>query len=205
MLGQCGVHRRDGLAEPVRLTGEVTAYLVGVEVTFCEQVAGARGGHVPALGRVGGELGHHPQRARFTVHGRRLERPEQPGHVRIARAAEHPVQLDVGVDAGIDPSEDLEDGLFFEDHAGVALLGTQHPRRHAERQRDARLLGEDARRRPTADVSISDSRYSAGRRVVERVVAGAVLVGADRRDRAVLVDRACATSPGSRSRSTITW
>ena len=91
----------------------------------------------------------------------RLERAEQPRHVRVAGPAEHPVELDVGVDAGGDPAEHLEDGLLLEDHAGVALLGVEDPRRGVQRQLGVGLLVNvtsptDGRRR-----SISDSRYCA--------------------------------------------
>ena len=40
-----------------------------------------------------------------------LEGAEQPRHVRVAGAGQHPVELDVGVDARRDPAEHLEDGV----------------------------------------------------------------------------------------------
>ena len=161
MLGQCRVHRCDRLTQPVRLTGEVAAHLVGVQVALGEQVAGAGRGHVPALGGVGRELGDHAERAGLT-RPRRLEEPQQPRHVRVAGPGQHPVELDVGIDPRGDAAEHLEDGFLLEHHTGVALLGARHPRRDVERQRDVGLLAEAHRvvRGPTvADESISDSRY----------------------------------------------
>ena len=180
------MHRGDRFAQPIGLTREVAAHLVGVQVALGEQVTCAGGRHVPALGGVRRERGHHAQRAGFAVPGR-LERAEQPRHVRVTRTRQHPVQLDVRVDAGGDATEDLEDGLFLEDDACVALLGTRHPRRGVHRQRDVGLLAEshivDRRRR-------IDQRQQVlgGGRVVERVVGGAVAVGPDRRDVLVLLD-----------------
>ena len=113
--------------------------------------------------------------------------------MRVARAGQHPVQFDIGAGARGDAAEDLEDGFFLEHDAGVALLGAQHPRRGVHRQHDVGLLAEPhiAAGWPTvADESISDSRYLAAAGVVERVVCGAVVVGADGRDGGILVDRA---------------
>ena len=102
------MHRSHRLAQPVGLAGEVAAHLVGVQVALGEQVARAGGGHVPALGGVRRERGDHAERVRLTVE-RRLERSEQPRHVRVAGAGQHPVELDVGVDARGDAAEHLED------------------------------------------------------------------------------------------------
>jgi hypothetical protein len=109
--------------------------------------------------------------------------------VRIAGPAEHPVQLDVRVDAAVHPAEDLENGLLLEDHAGVALFRVEDPRRRVAGQRDVRFLLEP----DVADrLRAVHQRQQEPRRVrvVQRVVAGAVVVGADRGDGAVLDDRA---------------
>ena len=182
------MHRRDRLAEPVGLTREVATHLVGVQVALGEQVAGARGRHVPALGGVRGEFGDHPERVRLAAE-RRLVRPEQPRDVWVARPRQHPVQLDVRVDARRDAAEHLEDGLFLEDDAGVALFGARNPRGGVGGQLDAGLLAEahiaDCCRR-------IDQRQKVFRvgRVVERVVSGPVTVHPDRRDIGVLLDGA---------------
>ncbi len=78
--------------------------------------------------------------------------------MRVACARQHPVQFDVRIDARRDAAEDLEDGLFLEDDAGVALLGARDPRRGVQRQRDVGLLAEPSASPTVADESISDSR-----------------------------------------------
>ena len=98
--------------------------------------------------------------AQGSLSERRLEGAQQPGHMRVARSRQHPVEFDVRVDARGDAAEDLEDASCFEDHAGVALLGAQHPRCDVERQGGVGLLERNPHFGPTvADVSISDSRY----------------------------------------------
>ncbi len=189
-LGERQVHRRDRLAEPVRLALEVPAGLVGAELRVGEQVAGRRGGHRPALGRVRRILGDHAERTMTRrlcqIRIGRLERAEQPRHVRIPRPAEDPVQLDVRIDAAGDPAEHLEDRVLLEDHAGVALLGVEHPRPPVQRQLRARLLleGQVADRLTGVDQAQQEPRRLGG---VEGVVRHpAVLVGADGGHRAVL-------------------
>jgi hypothetical protein len=186
--GQVGVYRGDRLAEPVRLALEVAAHLVGGHLGVGEQVAGRGGGHGPALGGVRGVLRHHAERARLAALVG-LERAEQPRHVRVAAPPEHPVELDVRVDSGGHPAEDLEDRLLAVDHAGVALLGVEDPGvRVVARIGDIRLGLE----RDVADRAAGGHEGEQpvrGGRVVERVVAGAVVVGADRGDRAELGDR----------------
>ena len=108
--------------------------------------------------------------------------------MRVAGPAEHPVQLDIGVDAGADAAEHLQDGVSLEDHAGVALLGVRHPWRRFQRQGDIRLLGE---RHVGADGGRVDQRQQelGRRRVIQRVIAGVVVVGADGGDGGVLGER----------------
>ena len=59
VLGEVGVHLGQGDAEPCRLTGEVAADLVGVEVGLGEEVADAGQGQVPAVGGGAEELLEH--------------------------------------------------------------------------------------------------------------------------------------------------
>ena len=151
-------------AEPVGLAGEIAADLVGVQVAFREQVTNAGRGHRPAFGGVGLKLSDHPQRPSATAAFRRgyLIRAEQSSDVRVAGPAQRPAQLDVGVDAAVDPTKHLEDRAPIEDHAGVGLLSVGYVRRRIQRQRDSGSLAnmisvpEDSR---TAAESINDSRY----------------------------------------------
>ena len=132
----------DRLAEPVGLAGEVAAHLVGGQVGLAEQVADAGGGHRPALGRVLRVGGQHGQRDRLAALVGALHRAEQLGHVWAAGPGQHPVELDVGVDASDHPAEHLEDRRPVVDDAGVALLGVGHPGRRLQRQLGLRLAAE---------------------------------------------------------------
>ena len=158
--------------------------------------------HVPALGGVGRERGDHAERVGLAV--RRSSRRSRAAWPRAdCRPRQHPVELDVGVDAGGDAAEDLEDRRLLEHHAGVALLGADHPRRRVQRQLGVGLLLEAHAAigaRPTVD---QRQQVLGGRRVVERVVAGALAVGADGRDRRCTRRSArcpSAPSPGSAPR-----
>jgi hypothetical protein len=107
--------------------------------------------------------------------------------VRVVAAAEHPVELDVGVDAGRDAAEHLEDRVLLEDDAGVALLGVENPRPGADRELRARFgLEDDVADRATG--GDQGQQLAGGAGVVERVVTGAGPVGADRRDLTELDD-----------------
>jgi hypothetical protein len=130
--GQGAVHGRHRRTQPVGLRGEVAAR---------GEVARAGRCHVPALCGVRGELGHHAQRVKLTVE-RRLERSEQPCHVRVARPGQLAVQLDVGVDARSDAAEHLEHRGVAEHDAGVALLGADDPSGGVHGQLRRRFLDE---------------------------------------------------------------
>ena len=99
LLRQRPVHHRDRLAEPVGLAGEVAAHLVGGQVGLAEQVAHAGGRHRPALGRVLRVGGQHAQRDRLAGSSEVVSRAEQLGDVLAAGPGQHPVELDVGVEA----------------------------------------------------------------------------------------------------------
>ncbi len=176
LLGQSRVHGGDRFTQPEGFAGEVAADLVGIQVTFGEQVTGAGQRHVPTLGGIGRKCGHHAERAWLAVPGR-LEGSQQPCHVRVACPRQHPVEFDVGIGACGDAAEDLEDGFLLEHHAGVALLGAHQPRRHVERQCGVGLLDEAHSRIGRADRGRRvDQRQQIlpGCGVIESVVRGAV-------------------------------
>ena len=192
--GQRGMHGGHRLAQPVGLAGEVAADLVGVEVTLGEQVARAGRGHVPALGAVRGELGHHAQRTGLgtcSIPGG-LVRAEQRRDVRVTGPGQHPVQLDVGVDARGEATEHLEHRPVLEDDAGVALLDPRHARNSGRRQVGARFLLE-------AQSADGGRRIDQGQQllrrigIVERIAGHPFAVGSvdgsDGGEVAVLVDR----------------
>ncbi len=163
-----------------------------------EQVAGAGGGHRPALGGVRRVRGDHAQRARLAVARCVSNDAEQPGHVRVAGPAEHPVELEVRVDARRSTRrKTLRIAALLEDHAGVALLGVEDPGRRVERQRRRRAPARSAASPTVAPAVDQREQVLGGVRVVERVVAGAVAVGADRGHRAVLGDRRVSPRPTS--------
>jgi hypothetical protein len=125
---QVEVHGGDRVAEPVRLGGEVTADLVGVQVALGHQVADAGGGHPPAVGGVGQELREHAERGRFLVgllDG--LDPAERGGDVLAADLVQCAVDFQVGADAGLQPAEELEDVLVAVDQRGVGLLRADRP------------------------------------------------------------------------------
>jgi hypothetical protein len=119
------VHHGDRLAQPRRLPREVAADLVGSQVPLGEQVAHARLGHGPAVGGVGGEVLEHPERDRLPAQ-HALDRALEAGYVDAADRLQRPVQLEVRVDPGQHPAEQLEDRLLAPRHRGVGLLDAEH-------------------------------------------------------------------------------
>jgi hypothetical protein len=122
-----------GLAQPRRLRCEVAAHLVGVQVLLGEQVAHARQRQVPAVGGRPQELLQHPEVERRRV-GSVLDPPVEGGHVRGLGQGESLVDLDVGIDAGRDLAEDLEDRVLAEGDRGVGLLSGEEGRGRLEVQ-----------------------------------------------------------------------
>ena len=145
--GQRRMYRGDRLPQPVGLPGEIPADLVGVEVALGVEVAGARGGHVPAVGGVGRVGGHHQKGTGLPAVGG-VQRAQQRGDVRIAGPPQHPGEFDIGVHPAVDAAEQLEDGLLGEHHAGVALLALDHPRLSARRWLHTRLPDDPGQHRP---------------------------------------------------------
>ena len=127
------------------------------------QAPDAGRGQRPAVTGPGQVARQHPEQDRVAVQlgldpavGRRHVHRAQPGQGRG--------HLQVGVRAGEQPAEHLEDGGLAEDHAGVALLGGDHaaagprPERHArlaaELQRAGRPLLRHARQQAADQVGI---------------------------------------------------
>ena len=117
VLGQECVHLAHGLAQSLRLGGEVAADLVGVQVGLREQVAHRRQRELPAVAGGPQELLQHPQLQPVALDpSQQLRDVVRPG------AGEPFVDLDVGVGAGSDPAEDLQQRLLAEGHRRVRLL-----------------------------------------------------------------------------------
>ena len=118
------MHRCRGGAEPFAVGGEVTADLVGVQVALGVEVAHAGRGQPPAVAGVGHERLQHRHRGRGS--GRvgvvDLDVAEQRCDVLVLRRPQGVEDLDVRVQARLEPAEELEDRLGPVDQRGVALL-----------------------------------------------------------------------------------
>ncbi len=120
-LGQRVVDLRGGHPEPLRLAGEVTADLVGVQVGLREQVADARQRELPAVARGAEELLQHRELERLLVVAG-LQPAEQRGDVLALALGQCAVDDHVGVASRRDLAEDLHQRVVAECHRGVALL-----------------------------------------------------------------------------------
>ena len=183
------MHRRDGLAEPVRLTGEVAAHLVGVQVALGEQVARAGGGHVPALGGVGRELGDHAERAGFVAHVVSYDPSSRATCGLPARASTRFSSMS-GLMPGVMRRNTLK--MASSSNTTLVLLCSAPDTRGAASNGSVTSGSLLKRTRHRADRRRRiDQRQQVlgGGRVVERVVGGAVPVRPDRRDVGVLLDR----------------
>ena len=122
-----------------------------------------------------------------------LDRSEQLRDVRSAQPAQSRLHLDVGVDPGLQPAEELHDRRVAEDHRGVRLLAGQHEARLVDRDALGRGVAREAHgARPGAAVVRGRlDPGQPGRRdvlVVQRVVhpANAVALDVDRSQQDVL-------------------
>ncbi len=147
--GHVGVHRRRRGTQPLALTGEVAAHLVGVQIALVVEVAHARGGQAPAVAAVRHEPLEHEDR------GRRgagvpvvvdLGVAQQCGDVRVPGRPQRGVDLDVRVEPGLHAAEELHDRLLAVDQRGVALLGGDDVT--GQTRGDLRPLGRDEAQRP---------------------------------------------------------
>ena len=145
--GQVGVHRGDRLAQPVRLGGEVAADLVGAQIALAHQVPHAGGGHRPAVGAVGEELGEQAERS---VRPRRRTGPTiSPSGCAMCvepTACSARWISASGFGPGLQPAKHLQDGRMPVDDRGVGLLRADHQaRRRAVSMLGVRLApGPDA-------------------------------------------------------------
>ncbi len=121
VLGQrvVGLAQRD--AEPGRLTGEVAADLVGVQVTLGEQVADAGQRELPAVAGGAQELLEHRE-LDDVVPLAGLQPAVERGDVVGPGARQHLVDGDVGIEARGDLAEHLQQRVLAEGHRRVRLL-----------------------------------------------------------------------------------
>ncbi len=127
------MHLCGGHAEPERLSGEITARLLGADRSrLADAVAGvevpqARDRQRPAIARRRQEPGQDGEQRRVAVAvDRGLDPAVRLGHVRRSPPGQRPVHLEVGMLAGKQPAQHLEDRRVAEGQAGVALLAGHH-------------------------------------------------------------------------------
>jgi hypothetical protein len=179
--GQGGVHLSGGRAQPERFPGEVTAGLIrpdralGPDVVAGVQVAQADGCQRPAIARPGQVPGQDREQHRVVaVAG--LDPAERLGDVSRAAPGQRPVHLEVGVLAGEEPAQHLEDGRLAEDQAGIALLAGQHQAVQAGLDDRARLPDE-AQRADGPLLGEAAEQDLGELRVVQRVICRPVRAG----------------------------
>ena len=100
---------------------EVAAALLGRQPRR-EHVADRRAGELPALGGAHEEVAQHRE-----VHVVAAQLGDRRQHVLVAALGEHPRDLDVGVRAGLDLAEHLEDRALVEHHRAVGVLEHDRP------------------------------------------------------------------------------
>ena len=109
---------RPSRADPGR---EVAAALLGRQAGG-EHVAHGGAGELPPLGGAHEELAEDRQVGVVAA-----ELRQRGQHVRVAVLGQDPGDLDVGVRAGLDLAEDLEDGGLVEHHRAVGVLEDDRP------------------------------------------------------------------------------
>lgn len=122
--GQVGVHAGHHLTQPVGLGGEVPADLVGSQVALGHQVTDAVGGHRPAVRAAGEERGEQGQGGALTGH-RSADLAQRRRHLRAAQRVQGPVHLEIGIRAGGQAPEHLQDRGVSVDDRGVGLFAGQ--------------------------------------------------------------------------------
>ena len=124
-------------AQPFGLTGEVSADLVGAQVSLGVEVADAGGGERPTVRGGHQEFLQHreagcPTPARIV--GPRTVEPAQQGRdVLAARSGQCVVNLHVGIHPGNQSAEHLQQRRAAIGQRGIALLGSEHERGLAHR------------------------------------------------------------------------
>ncbi len=126
------VYVRGRLAQPVGLRGEVSAHLVGVQVTLGIQVTYAGCGERPAV-RGRGQVGLEHGQAGLVDRAVRTRPPsvdpaQQRSDVGAAVPGERRMHLDVGIQPWLDPPEDLQQRDVAVRQGRVALLDRQRER-----------------------------------------------------------------------------
>src|SRR4051812_12116269 len=102
------MHLGCGEAEPFRLAREVPAHLVGMQVTFGEQVTDARRRKRPPVDGQADERLEQRDRRRRAVEWR-LDPAERRGYGFASAFGERAGELQVGVRARLQPTEELAD------------------------------------------------------------------------------------------------
>ncbi len=126
-------------------------------------------GELPPVLRAVQERLQHAERERFRARVR-LEPGHRCGYPAAALTAERERQFEIGVGAGEDPAEDLQDERVPVDERGVGLLGVQEARR--ETRWDG-LRAVEAERAEGSGVAEPFQQEGGDARVVQPLVQGA--------------------------------
>ena len=111
-VGHTGVHSSGRHAEACGLCGEVAADFVGAQISLGVEVADACGGQRPSVGGGHQELLQHREACRLLfavpIGPPTVQPAQQRGDILASRSGQRVVDLHVGIDAGDQPAEDLQ-------------------------------------------------------------------------------------------------